>query len=96
MKNTFRKSLLAGVAAVGLGLAAAPGAFAQDMPGEGVTVDMARATWDTGWFTTEIYAQLLEELGYEVADPITTLDAHLTETQERVRASVTRILGAAP
>ncbi|GHC77669.1 glycine betaine/L-proline ABC transporter substrate-binding protein ProX [Limoniibacter endophyticus] len=46
---------------------------AQELPGEGTTVNMARATWDTGWFTGEIYKQLLEELGYTVNGP-TTLD----------------------
>ena len=56
------------------GILAAPlGAAAQDMPGEGVTVNMARATWDTGWWQAEVYRQLLQELGYEVGDP-TTLD----------------------
>ncbi|MCT7374209.1 glycine betaine/L-proline ABC transporter substrate-binding protein ProX [Chelativorans salis] len=48
-------------------------ASAQEMPGEGTTVQMARATWDTGWFHAEIYKQLLEELGYTVEGP-TTLD----------------------
>jgi len=48
-------------------------AIAQDQPGEGVTVNMAQATWDTGWFHAEIYRQLLVELGYEVPT-ITTLD----------------------
>lgn len=46
-------------------------ASAQDMPGEGTTVQMARATWDTGWFHTEVYKQLLEELGYTVEGPQT-------------------------
>ena len=32
---------------------------------------MARASWDTGWFQAEIYRQLLQELGYEVARPQT-------------------------
>lgn len=32
---------------------------------------MARATWDTGWFQTEIFKQLLEELGYVVKAPRT-------------------------
>src|SRR3546814_3004426 len=45
----------------------------QDMPGEGTTVHMARATWDTGWWPAEIYKQLLEKLGYEVGE-VTTLD----------------------
>lgn len=40
--------------------------------GDGVTggkITMARATWDTGWFQAAIYAQLLDELGYDVTDP---------------------------
>ncbi|MET3927986.1 glycine betaine/L-proline ABC transporter substrate-binding protein ProX [Devosia sp. 2618] len=48
-------------------------AIAQDQPGEGTTVRMAQATWDTGWFTAQIYKQLIEELGYTVEGP-TTLD----------------------
>jgi glycine betaine/proline transport system substrate-binding protein len=43
------------------------------MPGEGTTIQMARATWDTGWWPAEIYRQLFEKLGYEVDEP-TTLD----------------------
>lgn len=35
----------------------------------GGEVTMARATWDTGWFQAAIYAQLLDELGYQVNDP---------------------------
>ena len=34
-------------------------------------VNMARATWDTGWFQAEIYKRLLEELGYPVNGPTT-------------------------
>ncbi|MBB3141539.1 glycine betaine/L-proline ABC transporter substrate-binding protein ProX [Halomonas organivorans] len=45
----------------------------QAMPGEGVTVTPARATWDTGWFPAAVYSRLLEELGYDVKRP-TTLD----------------------
>jgi glycine betaine/proline transport system substrate-binding protein len=48
-------------------------AIAQDNPGEGKTINMAQATWDTGWFHAEIYKQLLGELGYDVQGP-TTLD----------------------
>lgn len=33
------------------------------------SITMARATWDTGWFQAALYAQLLEELGYDVSDP---------------------------
>ena len=43
------------------------------MPGQGHTVKPARATWDTGWFQTEIYIKALEALGYDVKRP-TTLD----------------------
>ena len=50
-------------------------AGAQDkaMPGEGTSVNMARASWDTGWWQAEVYSQLLQELGYEVSR-VTTLD----------------------
>ena len=33
------------------------------------TVAMARADWDSGFMQAAIYAQLIEELGYEVSDP---------------------------
>ncbi len=46
-------------------------ALAQEAPGEGTTLVMARPTWDTGWFHTEIYRQLIEELGYTVTDTLT-------------------------
>ncbi|MCC5950621.1 MAG: glycine betaine/L-proline ABC transporter substrate-binding protein ProX [Acidimicrobiia bacterium] len=39
------------------------------MPGEGVSVEMARADWSTGYFQAAVYKALLEELGYEVSDP---------------------------
>jgi len=64
------KGLLAGLAALALSAGAAQ---AQQLPGEGVTVKPARATWDTGWFQTEVYSQALEALGYSVRRP-TTLD----------------------
>ncbi|MCD7059004.1 glycine betaine/L-proline ABC transporter substrate-binding protein ProX [Pelagibacterium xiamenense] len=69
------KSSLAtlGVAAL-VGVGALAPAVAQDTPGEGTTVNMAQATWDTGFFHAEIYRQLLQELGYDVPQ-ITTLDA---------------------
>ena len=51
---------------VTLGLTAGA-AFAQDeMPGEGVTVQPAVATWQSALPLEGIFAQLLEELGYEV------------------------------
>lgn len=48
-------------------------AVAQDMPGKGKTIKMARATWDTGWWQAEVYKQLFEKLGYTVGK-VTTLD----------------------
>lgn len=35
------------------------------------TVSIARATWDTGWFQTEVFKKLLEELGYATNEPKT-------------------------
>lgn len=35
------------------------------------TISIARSTWDTGWFQTEVYRQLLQELGYQVEEPQT-------------------------
>lgn len=58
---------------------AACGSAAEDGDGDGGPagggeettgeVKMARATWDTGWFQAAVYAQLLDELGYDVSDP---------------------------
>lgn len=39
------------------------------MPGEGKTINMARADWSTGYFQAQVYKQMLEELGYEVTEP---------------------------
>ena len=46
-----------------LALTFAAPAMAQDRPGEGVKITMAQPTWDTGWFQTAIYSQMLRELG---------------------------------
>jgi glycine betaine/proline transport system substrate-binding protein len=67
--SRLSKLAIGAVAAAAL----AGGALAQDLPGEGKEVKMARATWDTGWFHAAIYKRALEELGYEVGE-ITTLD----------------------
>lgn len=40
-------------------------------PDEDLSVAMARATWDTGWFQAEIFKLLLEVLGYSVTGPQT-------------------------
>jgi glycine betaine/proline transport system substrate-binding protein len=68
--NRPKRRLLWAAAAVGLMVAAPLIADAAE-PGEGKTVTPARATWDTGWFQTAVYAKLLEELGYEVETPKT-------------------------
>lgn len=41
------------------------------VPGNGETVRVARATWDTGWFQAEIISELIGELGYRVNGPST-------------------------
>jgi glycine betaine/proline transport system substrate-binding protein len=41
-----------------------------DLPGEGVTVQPARATWDTGYFNEALYSRGLEDLGYTVKDHV--------------------------
>lgn len=65
-----------GMAALAIGgfmaasLALTPVAHAADeLPGEGKSVKMARATWDTGYFPAEIYRKALQELGYDVGVP---------------------------
>ena len=35
------------------------------------TINIARPTWETGWFQAEVVRQLLEEIGYEVDQPQT-------------------------
>ena len=44
------------------------------------TVNLARPTWDTGWFQAEIYRELLQRLGYRVNGP-RTLDNESFYTQ---------------
>jgi len=39
------------------------------------TIQLARPTWDTGWFQAEIYRQLLQTLGYQVEGPRTLENA---------------------
>ena len=40
-----------------------------ETPGDGIRVNMARATWTTGYMQAAIYRTLLIELGYDVSDP---------------------------
>ena len=37
--------------------------------GDGRTIRLGRATWDTGWFQADVLAQLLSELGFTVEGP---------------------------
>ena len=39
------------------------------LPGEGISVTMARADWASGYIQAELYRQVLSELGYDVSDP---------------------------
>ena len=42
------------------------------LPGEGVSVTMARADWTSGYFQAQVYKLMLEELGYDVSEPSET------------------------
>ncbi len=73
MKKGFALRSLTIAAAASMALALPmQAASAQDMPGKGKTIRMARATWDTGWWQADIYKQLLEKLGYNIGT-VTTL-----------------------
>jgi len=48
---------------------AGPALAASDLPGKGVTVQPARATWNTGYFQEALVRKGLEELGYNVKNP---------------------------
>ena len=39
------------------------------LPGEGITVQPARATWNTGYFQEALVSAGLKELGYNVQNP---------------------------
>jgi ABC-type proline/glycine betaine transport system substrate-binding protein len=70
-KTRFNVSLLWGF--VGLFLALL--LQMQPVVGADATINMARPTWDTGWFQAEVYRQLLERLGYQVNEPRTLENA---------------------
>ena len=48
---------------------AVPAFAAHHMPGEGVEVQPARATWNTGYFQEALVRAGLKELGYDVEEP---------------------------
>jgi len=63
------KSLLVCCVAVSLAVIAPPVMASSDMPGKGVTVQPARATWNTGFFQEALVRRGLEELGYKAKAP---------------------------
>ena len=52
--------------------AAEAAAVSPELPGEGVSLTMARADWSSGYFQAAIFRELLLMLGYEVSDPADT------------------------
>lgn len=63
------KSLLVCCVAVSLAVIAPPVMADSHMPGKGVTVKPARATWNTGFFQEALVRRGLEELGYKAKTP---------------------------
>ncbi len=64
------KKLLMGAALAALVFTGVNTSFAMNhMPGEGVTVKPARATWNTGFFQEALVRRGLTELGYDVKKP---------------------------
>ena len=61
-------ALLGLVSVALLAFAACSSDEGSDLPGDGVSVQPARATWDTGYFNEALYSRGLEELGYDVQD----------------------------
>ena len=39
------------------------------LPGDGISVTMARGNWSTGYFRAELVRRLMQMLGYDVSDP---------------------------
>ena len=66
MKSMFKFLL---VLTLGLMLIAPPAMAAHHLPGQGVTVQPARATWNTGFFQEALVRRGLETLGYKVKTP---------------------------
>jgi glycine betaine/proline transport system substrate-binding protein len=65
MKNLFMSTVLSALVFTGATAVSA----AHHLPGEGVTVKPARATWNTGFFQEALVRKGLEALGYEVQKP---------------------------
>lgn len=67
--TSILKSAIVGVVAA-FAFAGFTGAMAAKRPGEGVTVKPAVATWSSAIPISWVYVELLEELGYDVRDPV--------------------------
>lgn len=65
LKNVFYLTTFAALCLAGVNTATADTA----LPGKGVTVRPARATWNTGFFQEALVRRGLEELGYTVKKP---------------------------
>lgn len=65
----MKKLLMSAVVSTLVFTGAATTFAANDKPGEGVTVEPARATWNTGFFQEALVRRGLEELGYDVEKP---------------------------
>ena len=68
MKSTLRVLLLLFIS-LSLAITAMPAMAKHHMPGKGVTIKPARATWNTGFFQEALVRRGLEELGYKVKTP---------------------------
>ena len=68
MKALF-KILTGAYLSIALAMIAPPVMAAHHMPGKGVTVQPARATWNTGFFQEALVRRGLETLGYKVKAP---------------------------
>ena len=68
MKEMF-KALLVLCISISVAMVVPPLMAAQDMPGKGITVRPARATWNTGFFQEALVRRGLEELGYKAKTP---------------------------
>jgi len=67
--TTFLKSVIVGVIAA-FASAGFTAATAADKPGKGVTVQPAVATWTSAIPISWVYVELLEDLGYDVNNPV--------------------------
>lgn len=67
--KVFLKTLFAVTILLGMAMVIPPVMASPDMPGKGVTVRPARATWNTGFFQEALVRRGLETLGYDVKTP---------------------------